>query len=118
MKYNKITTGFVIQTYEVDGEKENPILQNFIAGDPVERETEDGEPTDWVEKNYLPFDMLQPDSIQISRKELSDLRESIQDDIISCLDGTSNRIVNNVCQIVVDKVNLFLEKTPETENKM
>ena len=67
MKINKITTGFVIQTF--DTETKEYVSQEFVAGDPVEYETLDGESVDAVEvgmqtaeglEPYLPFDMVQP----------------------------------------------------------
>lgn len=67
MILKKITSGFVIQDY--DTEKGKFVSQEFIAGDPVEFEDEEGvsvlgsnDPT--VEEfmdTYLPFDMVQPD---------------------------------------------------------
>ena len=56
----KITTGFVIQDFDDEG---NFLGQEFIAGDQVDWETEEGESTvapggEWFE--YQPFDMVQP----------------------------------------------------------
>tara|TARA_Y100000389_G_scaffold167099_1_gene172117 strand:+ start:325 stop:540 length:216 start_codon:yes stop_codon:yes gene_type:complete len=61
MKIKKITTGFVIQEY--DAESGEWISQEFIAGDLVEWEDENGECVDSVDDAYLPFDMIQPPSI-------------------------------------------------------
>ena len=67
MKINKITTGYVIQTFNTETQKYEG--QNFIAGDQVDYEDEDGNPVDPVdagmqkengEEPYLPFDMVQP----------------------------------------------------------
>ena len=52
----KITTGFVIQTFDTETGKF--IEQDFIAGESV-WEDERGEPTEHQEE-YLPFDMKQP----------------------------------------------------------
>jgi hypothetical protein len=58
MIYRKITTGFVIQEFSDDGK---PISQEFIAGDEVDYENEDGEAIDMPENDtYLPFEMVQP----------------------------------------------------------
>jgi hypothetical protein len=61
-KYNKITPGFVIQTYQKQGNKFVCTKQSFTAGDPVDRENEQGEPVDVDvrEEQYQPFDMVQP----------------------------------------------------------
>ncbi len=62
MKINKITTGFVIQTFDTKSGKF--VSQQFTAGDDVCWETLDGRPMDGqdVEKEagYLAFDMMQP----------------------------------------------------------
>mgnify|MGYP003343097949 CR=1 FL=1 len=65
MKINKITTGFVIQTF--DTEKNEWVSQEFVAGDTVDYETEHGEVIDsghsfFENEPYLPFDMVKPDS--------------------------------------------------------
>jgi hypothetical protein len=59
MIVKKITTGFVIQTY--DTKKEKFTAQEFIAGDEVAWEA-DGDPmVDGDEPDaYLNFDMVQP----------------------------------------------------------
>ena len=63
MNYIKITTGFVIQTFNDKGEC---IKQEFIAGE-VEWETEDGDPIGQDElplggREYYDFTMVQPKS--------------------------------------------------------
>lgn len=71
MIINKITTGFVIQQF--DTEKQKFVSQEFVAGDEVDWETEDGQPADMeaplvvdgqlqpILTTYLPFNMEQPD---------------------------------------------------------
>lgn len=63
MKINKITIGFVIQTWDTTENKW--ISQEFIAGDEVDYENEQGEtikPSDVFPDNepYLPYEMVQP----------------------------------------------------------
>jgi len=59
MIINKITTGFVIQTF--DSATGKFLTQEFIAGDQVDYENLFGEAVDAREgDNYLPFDMYQP----------------------------------------------------------
>lgn len=62
----KITIGFVIQTYNEDGKCTG---QEFVAGDQVDWEDENGEPIDapvqtasWRDYEYQPFDMVQPNT--------------------------------------------------------
>jgi len=57
----KITYGFVIQEY--DDELEQFVSQEFVAGDQVEHEDEDGNPVDDLTASsipYLSFDMVPP----------------------------------------------------------
>ena len=59
----KITTGFVVQTFDTDTNKYTD--QEFTAGE-VEYENEIGEPVDQTKvmpnpEPYLPFDMVQPE---------------------------------------------------------
>jgi hypothetical protein len=67
MIVKKITVGFVIQDYDTETEKF--VSQEFIAGDQVDWEDEEGtnlDPDDFVVKGdgtlpYLPFEMVQPE---------------------------------------------------------
>jgi len=62
MNVNKITVGFVIQSFNDIGDCTS---QEFIAGDQVDYETEDGDPIN-VEnmplsgQEYFPLTMVQP----------------------------------------------------------
>lgn len=59
MIINKVTVGFVLQSY--DTEKEEFVEQTFVAGDEVTWENEDGTRVDQPAKApYLPFSMQQP----------------------------------------------------------
>jgi|Laugrespbdmm15sn_2_1035079.scaffolds.fasta_scaffold26260_2 hypothetical protein len=57
-KINKITYGFVIQTW--DCKKKKWTKQEFIAGDQVEFDDENGDCCDDETEGYLPFEMIQP----------------------------------------------------------
>jgi hypothetical protein len=61
-KYNKTTPGFVTQMFEKRDEKFVCVEQSFIAGDPVDREDDRGEPVDVDVRDevYQPFEMVQP----------------------------------------------------------
>jgi hypothetical protein len=61
-KYNKITPGFVIQSFEKRDKKFICAEQEFMAGDQVDREDEQGEAldVDVREEVYQPFNMVQP----------------------------------------------------------
>ena len=63
--FKKITTGFVIQNYELDeNDTANCVSQSFIAGE-CEYETEDlfgnNVVLDEQQEQYFPYDMIQPD---------------------------------------------------------
>lgn len=66
MVINKITVGWVTQTFDTD--KQEWISQEFLAGDQVDYETEDGDPINYTDfenriignEPYLPFEMKQP----------------------------------------------------------
>lgn len=69
MIIKKITTGFVVQTY--DTKLKRFINQEFVAGDPVEHEDEKGNPVSnkaIMAMPYLPFDMKQPRAPKKARK--------------------------------------------------
>lgn len=53
----KITVGFVIQEFD---DKGKCVHQEFVAGDQVDFENEDGEPVDADNTLYHPFNMSQP----------------------------------------------------------
>lgn len=46
----------------------------------------------------------------ITKQDLLDLRELIQDDLICVLDGQEDRLVDNACQVVVDRMKPLWDK--------
>ncbi len=60
MKIQKITPGFVVQTY--DTKTGRCVAQSFIAGDDVAYEDTNGDAVDWREQEDAcqPFEMVQP----------------------------------------------------------
>jgi len=107
MKINKITTGYVIQVFDTDSKQY--ISQEFAAGNPVEYESQTGEIVDPVENGmqdadgtepYLPFNMIQPNSVE-------SCRESIQEDLMAFFDGLPDEAQYRACQIVVDNFEKF-----------
>ncbi len=77
---NKTTIGFVTQFYDDEGKCTS---QEFVAGDQVDWEDEDGETCDVPEHEYHTFDMVQPDHVPLDslllhleklRKHLTELR--------------------------------------------
>ncbi len=62
MHHKKITTGFVIQDFDEKDGKFVCVSQEFIAGDQVDYETEDGTPIeiDTKKEEYQPFHMTKP----------------------------------------------------------
>jgi hypothetical protein len=65
MIVNKVTVGFVIQTFDTKTKKFT--AQTFVAGDQVSWENTNGEPVKMGKTAYLPFDMVQP-SEEVSRR--------------------------------------------------
>ena len=66
----KITVGFVIQTFVQDGNDNKCIRQEFVAGDQVDWEDEDGNSIDpWSE--YQSFEMVQPNAPDAIRSRLA-----------------------------------------------
>lgn len=63
-EYQKVTVGFVTQTFKKQGKKYLCTEQEFTAGDEVSRENEFGEPLDVPKVEtaevYFPFEMKQP----------------------------------------------------------
>lgn len=57
----KITTGFVVQEYDTETGKF--VSQDFVAGDQVDWEDEDGNAIP-EEDAYLSFEMVQPEDIE------------------------------------------------------
>jgi len=53
----KITVGFVIQDYNEDGICTSA---EFVAGDQVDWENDEGNPVDEPSHTYFPFEMVQP----------------------------------------------------------
>ena len=68
MKIKKITTGFVIQTF--DTKEGKFVSQEFIAGDDVSYETEQGEAVspDWLNGAYLPFEIFYTETLEDSKQ--------------------------------------------------
>jgi len=63
MLYNKITVGFVVQTFNDEG---TCLKQEFVASDETTYELEDGNEINQVNmpfggNEYFPFDMVQPE---------------------------------------------------------
>ena len=60
-EFNKITVGFVIQTYKKQGDDFVCVNQDFICGDDVTYENEMGEVlAEKPDEQYQSFDMVQP----------------------------------------------------------
>lgn len=67
--YRKITVGFVIQTFNKQGQC---VAQEFVAGDQVDYEDEDGNTLPHrvcMKFEYQPFDMVQPVKSKSTKKK-------------------------------------------------
>tara|TARA_Y100000310_G_scaffold56232_1_gene51582 strand:+ start:24339 stop:24563 length:225 start_codon:yes stop_codon:yes gene_type:complete len=64
--FNKVTVGFVIQTFKQNHNgKMVCVAQSFVAGDEVDYENIDGEPValeDRPDYEYEPFEMVKPEA--------------------------------------------------------
>ncbi len=70
---NKITVGFVIQTFNNNNQC---IEQEFVAGDTVDYEDVNGNTIEpWDE--YQPFDMVQPPIVELLKAEIVSLKEEL-----------------------------------------
>ncbi len=60
--YKKVTVGFVVQDYILVNGKHICVSQDFVAGDQVDYESEEGETiqVDTTKEQYQCFDMVQP----------------------------------------------------------
>jgi len=46
----------------------------------------------------------------MTKKDLIEQREAIQDDLISALDGLDQEFIDRVCNIIVDRFNILINK--------
>ncbi len=99
MFYDKITTGFVVQTFD---DKGNLHHQEFVAGDDVVWEKE-GQPIDANQlplkgKEYHPLDMG-----KITKLDIANQSETMQQNLLSMFDYLDDtELLDSLCQIVVD----------------
>lgn len=56
--------------------------------------------------------MIEENNMDITKKDLVDQCELIQDDLMCVLDGNGldDRVLNNVCQVIVDRIKILQEK--------
>jgi hypothetical protein len=77
MEIRKITTGFVTQAWDQNG---NFLRQDFTCGDDCVYEDEVGESLDddeFDEPGYEPYNMVQPDCVLIEKEKLKTLLDQI-----------------------------------------
>lgn len=48
--------------------------------------------------------------IKVFQRNLLEQREQIQKDLICILDGLDDKVVENACQVIVDRFHILLEK--------
>jgi hypothetical protein len=108
----KITTGFVTQTFDTDTKKFTG--QSFVAiagrgpgGVQVVFEDDLGDLVSPITE-CLSFDMKQPG--EITRQDVEEQREQCQEDLMCVLDGAGDRVLELVCQVIVDRFNILLTK--------
>ena len=98
----KITHGFVIQRFD----NNNKFLsQEFVAGDQVEYENQDGTQVEEVsdELPYVPFEMVQPNT---------EILEKDDNENIVIKDNQEFVLNEGFTWIEVNKINMRIKKTP------
>jgi hypothetical protein len=53
---------------------------------------------------------IQLSTKQITKLDLINLKEQIQDDICCFLDGIDDEIIDSICEIVIERVNTLIGK--------
>ena len=48
--------------------------------------------------------------MQITKKDLEEQREQIQEDLHCVLDGAPEELMTDVCQVIVDRMNVLIAK--------
>ena len=51
--------------------------------------------------------------MKLTKQDLLDQQEQMQEDLMCVLDGLEERVITNACQVVVDRVNILIEKFEE-----
>ena len=51
--------------------------------------------------------------LNIEEKAIIEQREQTQEDVLCILDGVSEPLLNNVCQVIVDRFNILISKGKE-----
>ena len=49
----------------------------------------------------------------IVKQDFLEQREQMQEDLMCVLDGLDNEVIDNACQVVVDRVNILIDKFEE-----
>ena len=102
MQVIKTTIGLVNQVFDTGTKKF--VSQEFVTGDTVMYEDTDGNQVGDIgnligkPEPYLPFDMVQPDQ----QNKHESCQDQIQQDMLSYMDGMSNKFQTDMCQFVVD----------------
>lgn len=113
MLVDKITTGFVIQTFDTETGKY--VSQSFVAGDQTDYE-QDGEPVDLAEcgtldVTYLPYEMIQPDdngNIEPSatspayQQVINDIADTLEPELdnVDCLETLETLVSGQLCLVL------------------
>ena len=116
MQVIKTTIGWVNQVFDTETKKF--VSQEFVtstsfqfteAADTVMYEDTDGNQVGDIgnlmgkPEPYLPFDMVQPDQ----QNKHESCQDQIQQDMLSYMDGMSNKFQTDMCQFVVDNFHKY-----------
>ena len=51
----------------------------------------------------------------ITKKDLEDQRELMQDDLCCILDGLEDEVLDDVCQVIIDRMAMLIPKVDDNE---
>ena len=51
--------------------------------------------------------------MNITKQDLADQRELIQDDLMCILDGLDQQVLDRVCQVIIDRIKILEDKLEE-----
>jgi hypothetical protein len=50
------------------------------------------------------------DKLILTRKDIEEQREQMQEDVDCILDGLDDKVIELVCQVIVDRCNILIDK--------
>ena len=104
MIFKKITTGFVVQTYDTD--KQEFTSQEFIAGEST-WENKDGEGVSFTKNPVLNFDMVQPKHTPVRSTATLDTFKVGDQVMVMPSDEPNDEVTHEFCGRVVNVDDMY-----------